>query len=363
MRPHFNFAKLAALPDIEAKRKAIAKAVGFNLHLPQLVIDVLGSKAPYVRAANDGGHVGVKNLSGMPAVKAPTDAEFEAGLRRKYATPDSSPVLTGPLQVVASWYHDNMPEIDTGYLALFDMVDLRGTFHDKFEINTTSLGLTWSQRKPGAPTEIRRSPAENTLDVPYIEYSEGLGILDVWLQFNKFWRVSEAVAEFMATEQDKRAGVHYGLFTALGAGINQAFATDDASTLNAAAAGILRTLRGKGLAIAPNAQFDIVCAPENCGRILAMLDAQRGSPMIAFGTQKQPIAFQIRNVICTTYVPANTGGYYLVLPGRKIKCGMWMDVKLESKRDIYVSAEDWVGRTQYNAAIAEQDQVRRVLFS
>lgn len=362
MRPHFNFSAMAAL-DEGARRTAICKAVAFNLMLPQLVLDVAGAKAPYLRQAANEGQVGVISRAGLPEMKAPTDADFEKALRTKYATPDQNPNLTGPAQAVTSWFHSNMAEIDVGYLALFDLVDLRGQQQSQFDIRTTSAGITWAQRVPGAETQIRRKFAEGKVEVPYIEYSAGLGILDVWLQFNQFWNVSEAVSEFMATEQDKRAGIHYGLFTALGSGIDQAFAIDDATTFNNAASTVLRNVRASGYAAGANAQFDILCAPESVGRILAMLDAKRGSPMIAFGTQKEPIAFSVRNVISTTHVPANTNGYYLVLPGRKIKRGLWMDVKLESKRDIATSAEDWVGRTQYNAAIADQNQVRRVLFS
>ena len=68
-------------------------------------------------------------------------------------------------------------------------------------------------------------------------------------------------------------------------------------------------------------------------------------------------------MISTTYVPSNDTGYYLVLPGRKIKRGVWKDPTLESKRDIAVSAQDWVGVEQYNAAIGNSDQVRRVKFA
>ena len=122
-------------------------------------------------------------------------------------------------------------------------------------------------------------------------------------------------------------------------------------------------MRDKGYAAGQNAVFYAVCAPEHLGRIERMLTAQRGSAMVDYGTVGQPLAYSIGGVISTTHVPANSSGYYLVLPGRKLKRGVWKDLTVESARNVYVSAEDIVGVGQYNAAIGDSDQVRRVLFS
>ena len=362
MRPHFNFKALEGLPADE-QRKRIAKAVAFNLHMPQLILDTMGEKAAYLRAAANDGHVGVKSLAGMPAIKAPTAEDFERTLRSKYATQDQNPNLTTATNAATSWFHSNMPEIDTGYLPLFDLIDLRGTPHSSFDVETTSAGITWVERKAGGKTQIRREFSEAKVTVNYVEYTAGLGILDTWLQFNQFWKVSDAVAEFMSTEQDKRAEIHYGLLTALGSGVNETFATDAATTFNNACAAIIRNVSSSGYAVGANPQFDIVCQPEKLGYIVAMLEATRGSVMVAYGTQNQPIVFSVRNVISTRHIPAASTSYYLVLPGRKMKRGLWKDLTLESKRDIYVSAEDWVGSAQYNASIADTNQVRRVLYA
>ena len=360
MRTHLNFNALKGLDDA-AKRREVFKAVCFALAMSSICLDVAGEKAAYAREGGQGA-VGVQNLAGtkfaMPDLKA-----FEAALARKYATPDQNPILTDPARKVESFFHSNMPEMDLGYLALFDLVDMRGTGQSEFDINTTGAGITWTQRKPGAPADIRRIVSESQVTVPFLEMAAGMGILDVWLQFNKFWKVEEVVAEFLATAADTKAGTHYGLFTAQGAGIDTAFATDDTTTFNAAAATMLRALRGTGSAPSSNAQFDILCNPEKIGRILAMLDAKRGSPMIAFGTQNQPIAFNVRNVISSTHVAAGDTGYYLILPGRKNKRGQWKDLTLESQREIAVSTTDWVGVEQYNAAVADTNQVRRVKYA
>ena len=77
----------------------------------------------------------------------------------------------------------------------------------------------------------------------------------------------------------------------------------------------------------------------------------------------QPVTVHVSQVVASVNIPANTGGYYLVLPGRKLKRGDWLDLTVESKRDIYVRASDYVGTFQTNAAIGDQDQIARVLFT
>ncbi len=170
-------------------------------------------------------------------------------------------------------------------------------------------------------------------------------------------------AEFRAKAWDKKAELHYGLFTALGAGINQAFDADDTKTFNAAAASILRGVRAKGYGAGQHTKFDILCAAEHLGRVNLMLEAQQGSARVAFQAGAQPISYSVRNVVSTTFVPSNSSGYYLVLPGRKIQSGNWKDLSVEQNRDIYTRAQDIVGTEQFNAAIGDSAQVKRVLFS
>lgn len=353
MKIKLNHQALAALPDATTKRMHIAKAIAVYLMAGPLIEGVLGDRAAHITG----------NVKAYGRQVAPIDTKaFDDAIARKYATPDANPILTAAKRGVDFYFHNNMPELDIGFLPLFDLVDMRGTAQTSFSIKTTGAGITWAQRKPGERVEIRREVSEAELVVTYLEFAAGLGILDAWLDFNQFWRVEDAIAEFISNEADKRAALHYGLFTAQGAGIDQAFATDDATTFNNAAAAILRAVRTSGYAAGANAQFDILINPEKVGRVLAMLDAKRGSPMIAFGTQDQPIAFNVRNVIMTTHVPAADTGYYLVLPGRKNKRGEWLDVVLESDRDITTSATDWVGKTRYNAAIGDTAQMKRVKY-
>lgn len=292
-------------------------------------------------------------------IKAHLKGEFGA----KYATPNADPELTAIANEFEQFIHSNMPEIDMSFAALFDLVDLRGSTHDQFNIIETNAGLTWQQRQPGEPTKIRKNVSEAKTSVPYLEFSDGLGLLDAWLQFNQFWSIDEAIAEFITTHYDKMASTHYGLLTALSSGVDQAFSTDDTTTFNNAAATIVRACHAKGYNVGSNPGFYIVCAPEYVGRMERMITAMRGSVIVAHGTVNQPIAHRVLGIISTTHVAAADTGYYLVLPGRKMKRGVWKDLQVESTRNAYTSASDMVGVAQYNAAIGDSAQVRRVKYA
>lgn len=349
--------KMLAGMDQATALKALAAAVGFEFSLPVAALDMMGPQAAFLGK-------GVRAMDAASRrVSVPTLDQIKAYLAQKYTTTADTPQLADTAGRVESWFHTNMPELDLGWMSLFQMVDLRGTPHDSFEINGTNAGITFKQRAPGEKVEIRREITEESLPVKYLTFSDGVGILDDWMTFQKWWTIEQVVAEFRAKAWDKKAELHYGLFTALGAGINQAFDADDTKTFNAAAASILRGVRAKGYGAGQNTQFDILCAPEHLGRVNLMLEAQQGSARVAFQAGAQPISYSVRNVVSTTFVPSNSSGYYLVLPGRKIQSGNWKDLSVEQNRDIYTRAQDIVGTEQFNAAIGDSAQVKRVLFS
>lgn len=358
MKTVSNFKALFALPE-DQRLKALVEAINFEFALPQMGIDMLGGASTIGKTVNG---IRVIDSAGVKSALPNTD-RIKSFLAAKYATASDNPVLSDVATRVESFFHSNMPEIDLGYLSLFTLVDLRGTNQDSFEIIDTNGGITFKQRAPGEKVEIRREIAESSTPVKYLTFADGIGLLDDWLRFQKFWNVEQVVSEFRAKAWDKKAEIHYGLLTALGAGVDQAFATDDTQTFNAAAAAILRGVRSKGYAAGQNAQFYIVCSPEKVGRILKMLEATQGSPRVAFQANAEPIAYTVAGVISTTFVPANDTGYYLVLPGRKMQRGEWLDLSIEQNRDIYTRATDWVGTQQFNAIIGDTAQVRRVKYA
>jgi hypothetical protein len=350
---------------VEQKRVAMFKSIHSTLLVACMALDMLGSKAASL-LANPASRIlaGKTERPTVEQIKAyllsEAAAKFYGG--SKWAVPADNPELTTVAGQFDQFFHE-MPDIDLAFTALFDFVDLRGSNESSFDLIGTSMGITWEQTKPGAIIKPRREISESKTSVGYLTYQAGLSLLDDWLRYNKFYLVEDAVNEFVAKFYATFAAAHYGLFTALSTAIDVNFATDDATTFNNACAALVRGLAAKGYGVSANLTVDILTSPDRVGRILAMLEATRGSLSVAYGTQDQPIAFGVRNVIATTSVAANDTGYYVIYPGRKLKRAVWLDPVIESQREAAAGATDWFGKAQFNAAIGDSAQVKRAKFA
>lgn len=358
MRTLLNkFSRLGRIADDTVMRQKVLEAIKMELELPSLFGDVGGKIAPAV--VN-----GVKVFGESHSnVMVPSEKAVLDFIAQKWAVPADTPNLANVAGQIVSYFHSNMPEMDIGWQQAFQLVDMRAEKQDHFEILDTNMGITFSQMKAGAEVKIRRAASEEVTVIKYLTYADGVGVLDDWLRFQKFWNVEQVVSEFIGQSYNRMATDHYGLFTALSSASNVAFAVDDTQTINAAAAKILRAVRAKGYGVSANSGFVVYCAPEDVGRITKMLTATAGTLIVAYNSNVQPVNVHVSAVIATTYIAAGTGSYYLVLPGRKLRRGVWKDLTTEQTRNIYVRGEDIVGTMQYNAAIGDSDQVARVLLS
>lgn len=349
-----NYSNIAKVPEAE-RLGALAKAVNFELALPQMGLDILGGKGAFGAQVVD--------AAGKPLGKALTADAIKTHLATKYATPGDNPGLEATAQRAAGFFHSGINELDLGWTGLYQFVDMRQSNQTSFKVIGANTNMVFKQRAPGEKVEISRNIGSSDTPVEYVTYAAGLGILDDWMRFQQFWNIEQTVSEFRGKYYDKQAELHYGLITALGAGINVAFATDATQTFNNAAASILRAMRSSGYALGSGVQFTIVTSPEKLGYVLKMLEATRGSQLVANTAGAQPIAYSVGQVIATPYVSASDLGYYLVVPGRRLQRATWMDLQIESDRDIYKRAVDWVGTGQFNAVVGDTNQVRRVLFA
>lgn len=365
MRLHLNYAALRQLPLGEA-RKELFTGINAALKVMPMALEALGQNRALKMAANDPqlirGNAAALTLDEAKAyITSERAAPFFGG--QKWTVPADHAGLINLASRVVSFSNDALRDIDLGYTALYDLVDMRGTGQDSFDLASAHMGFTWDQRAPGEQIKPRRNITADSTPVTFITAGDGFSLLDDWLTYGKFYKVDEALQEFTNSYFVTKASRHYSPIIAVGAGQNTAFTTDDATTFNAAVAAMLRGLQAKGYMLGTNVQVDIIVNPEKVGRITAMLDAKRGSPMLAFGTQNEPIAFSVRNILTSLEVATGSTGYYIVLPGRKLKRGEWMDLRVETQRDASTSSNDWYARGQYNCIVGDQDQVRRVLFS
>jgi hypothetical protein len=269
----------------------------------------------------------------------------------KLVGPDSN--LMGPVPV-ALVMSDTIKSPDRGYEILFDEVDMRASNNDTFDVIDVSGGVTFYQAVPGEEAKLSKVPTSAKTAVSFLRFIGGFNLLDDWLRFNKYYLIDALFADTVRRWFDKKATIFYGLIAALGAGINQAFVTDDVGTINAACAGILEDLAAAGYAVDENSQFVITCNPTLRARIFKALAAGFLIP----NTNNSKIVHNISTVVSTTKVVNTT--YYVSLPGGKSQRGEWEDLnmRLPQRNELALGAAHvWTGA--YNGVIGESKQYKR----
>lgn len=353
MQISLNRAALQKAGDLQAKRKELGKQVAYILGMA----DAVKAMMTPVDFGN------VEQVSKGFKANPLDEGKLKALVAQKYNVAADTPALSGYVSSYAQFIHQNMPELDMGYEALFHHVDMIGAGQDYFEIIAANMTAAWNVRQPGEKTKLRTQIQDEKLMVEEIEVSDGLQLLDKWLQFSKFYKIESAISEFVNSYYENKAKFHYGLFTKLtGLDFDVTSYADNVAALNGASAAIHRKMIGKGLPGGENAGLSILCAPEHKGKINKMFTATTESEAVANGTIKEPLTARINNVISSTFVGANVNGYWLVRTGGRIQKADWKPLTIETDRDILSSAEQFVGVGQYNCAIGDTDQVLFVPF-
>jgi hypothetical protein len=273
---------------------------------------------------------------------------------QKMRGPDADLVGANPVALVMS---DAIKTPDRGYELLFDEVDMRQSSNDSFDVLDVHGGATFYQIKPGEEVKITKIGKAVKTSVGYLRFAGALNILDDWLRFNKYYLIDRLFEDTIRNWWTNRATLFYGLLAALGAGINEAFDTDDITTINNACADIQVDLEAAGYPVDENAQFVITCNPKLRARILKALKATIETQ----GINKQ-IEFNISSVVNTTKI-VNTS-YYVSLPGFKNQRGEWEDITARpAQRDeMHLgSVNVWTGA--YNGIIGESKQHKRCALS
>jgi hypothetical protein len=268
----------------------------------------------------------------------------------KFTAHDPNLQGTAPVVMVMS---DTLKTPDRGYEVLFDEVDLRQSTSDTFELLDITGGVTFYQQKPGEEAKLTKLPSTAKTLVSMLRFTGGFPVLDDWLRFNKYYLIDELAADTVRRWYDKKATLFYGLMAAL-TGIDEAFDTDDVTTINNACAQILDDLSKAGYAVDENAEFVITANPKLRGRIYKALAASFVNP----NTNNNQILYNIRAVVSTTKL-ANTS-YYVSLPGEKNRRGEWEDLNARPPmRDELKLGADHVWTGGYNGIIGEKKQHRR----
>jgi len=280
---------------------------------------------------------------------------MEAPVTGTKAGVDANLQAVAPIVLVQS---DTIKMPDRGYELIFDEVDMRNSMSDNFEVLDVTGGVTFYQQLAGEEAKLSKLPTTAKTSVGFLRFTGGFPILDDWLRFNQYYKIDQLTADTVRRWFDKKATIFYGLIAALGAGINQAFATDDATTINNACAQILTDLDAAGYTVDESSQFVIVCHPTLKARIMKALAAGFLSP----NTNINQVVFAVSAMVTTTKL-ANTS-YYVCLPGQKAQRGEWEDLTTkEPQRNELKLGADHVWTGAYNGVIAETKQFRRCSLS
>jgi hypothetical protein len=264
---------------------------------------------------------------------------------------------------------DQVKDIDVGWQAAFDMIDLTASQRDSFTILDTTSGLTFNVVKPGGKAKIYKvSGTEVTVRIDM--YGGALGWLKVWFDDARWWDIQKTSKEFRSKYYNNKAQVAYDLISASRADADVAWqgaenddnATRDSDTINFACNAIIEDLEGLGMNVSPNTPFVIVAPLRLMGRINNALRVGYRETQIAGNTAETQynvsavFTTKLKNQALTS---AEVAQYFVLVPGRKIMWGDRMDLTLLSDMDILAYAETVAGWGRYGGGIGEVKQLRR----
>jgi hypothetical protein len=245
------------------------------------------------------------------------------------------------------------PLLDFGFEDLFDFVDMRQSLQTNFDILDVSNLITFAEVKSGERMK-KYGVQDGKSTVSKMIVAAALGILDDWINYAMYWNLNQAAVEAKSKYYDKQATDHYALISA--GAVAQAFATDDITTINNACASILTGCTGKGFTITGNEPFELRANINLKARIEKAFALTFNSP----NTDKNQLVYTLSRKYSTKL---STTEYYVVLPGRKLKRGVWSDLSAETDRDILMRGTDVAYCGEYNAGVGEVQQIRKLALS
>lgn len=254
-------------------------------------------------------------------------------------------------------YDDAVKNIDSGWMSVFREIDMTQSPNQAFRVrNITGTGITFYQRLDGEPPKLSKLPDASDTLVSYLQFTGGVTVPDNWLRFNETWRIPEIMSDAERSFNQSKSAFHYALITALGAGINESFDTDDATTWNNACAGIIEDLRTAGYNVGPNPNFVLLYNHQLSNRVMKAFIQSWLAPNDNISTGQ--ITYNLTPVRSTTIASTSI---YVILPGLQSRTATWEALNLTQKDEF--KASDYIWNAMYNAAIGETAQYKRCALS
>ncbi len=257
---------------------------------------------------------------------------------------------------------------DTAYEQVFDILDMRNSNRNSFEILDIQDALSFSLVPEGMKAKVYGMSGEKAT-VSLDMYGGGLSWSRRLFDDKEYWTIENNAIAFRNKWYSTKASNFYALIEALGAAQNIAWQNPDPAgvantnenytcirdieTINLACQTILVNCRNKGYGITPNTEFKILAPIQLKGRLSR-----------ALGLVQQPFAGSVSRTyynvspIYTLSLEA-TDVYYVILPKQKLLGANRQDLTIFSKFDELSYSEIAVGWGRYGGAIGDSEQLHR----
>lgn len=262
-----------------------------------------------------------------------------------------------------------MEYYDDGWQMAYDVKDMASTRRNGFSMLNIQSGITFNLTPTGQKAKLYQMSGDREF-VWFDRYSGGLS-WDRTLFDDEEWLTLEDQAIHFRNEAFRsRAAVYYALIEALPAAQNVAWqpptpaalavtdrayeAVRDANTMNLAAQQIILATQNSGYGVTPQTSFMVLVPLQLRGRIKRALDI--GLDATSNAIKHIDYSFQM---VVTTML-ATTNVYYVILPGKKMKVGLRMDLTSFQDFDMLSYSDSQVGWMRHGGAIGDVEQLRRL---
>jgi len=264
-------------------------------------------------------------------------------------------------------YHQTL-YFDTGYEQIFDMMDMRASNRNGFEIQDVTSGLTFSLVPEGMKAKLYKMSGAK-VSVSLDMYGGGLSWSRRLFDDREYWTIEDNAKQFRNKAYESKAQDFYNLVenvpntydlawqAVTPAGVTTANenynAIRDINTINKACENILIRLKDLGMGVTPQSEFIILAPIQLKGRISQALSIV----LQPFASSTPRLNYNVRAIY--TLMLTNTDDYYVIFPKNKLKGANRMDLTVMSDFDIESYADIAVGWQRYGGAIGELKQIVR----
>ena len=263
-------------------------------------------------------------------------------------------------------YHQ-LTYFDTGYEQIFDMMDMRASDRNGFDILDVDSGLTFAMVPEGMKAKLYKFSGEKahvTLDM----YGAGLGWSRRLFDDKEYWTIEDNAIEFRNKAYSSKAANLYYLIESAAATYDLAWQAvtgnvpntnenyipiRDINTINAACEAILLRLRNLGMGVTPASEFIILAPIQLIGRLRRAI----GMVQQPFAGSTTQLNYNVRPVY--TLMLTTTDVFYVIFPKKKLKVANRMDLAVYTDFDIESYADIAVGWMRYGGAVGELKQLTR----